>query len=187
MADDLAILAVSGSLQARSSNAALVRAAQHVVPAGLRLTVHPSLADVPLLNAELDPEGGEAPGSVQALRAAFGAADGVLLATPEYGHSMPGLLKNALDWLVASGELSRMPVALLSGSPTLGGGIRAQLALVQTLLAQAATVPAMLTVPAIKSKLDDEGEVADPAVLRRIRETLVALGEAAAERRAWLA
>lgn len=187
MADDLAILAVSGSLQARSSNAALVRAAQHVVPAGLRLTVHPSLADVPLLNAELDPEGGEAPGSVRALRAAFGAADGVLLATPEYGHSMPGLLKNALDWLVASGELSRMPVALLSGSPTLGGGIRAQLALVQTLLAQAATVPAMLTVPAIKSKLDDEGKVADPAVLRRIRETLVALGEAAAERRAWLA
>jgi NAD(P)H-dependent FMN reductase len=120
---------------------------------------------------------------VSALRAAFGSADGVLIASPEYGHSMPGLLKNALDWLVGSGELANMPVALVSASTTSTGGIRAQIALIQTLLAQSAEVVVTLTVPGVQAKLDAQGEIADPAVLRRLRETLVALAEAARERR----
>jgi NAD(P)H-dependent FMN reductase len=176
------ILAVSGSLQEQSSNSALVRAAQRVVPAGMELVVHPSLATVPLLNPELDDDGG-GPAPVRELRAAFQAADGVLIASPEYGHSMPGLLKNALDWLVGSGELANMPIALVSASTTAGGGIRAQIALIQTLLAQAADVVVTLTVPAVKQKLDEQGEIADSAVLRRLGETLVALGEATRERR----
>jgi NAD(P)H-dependent FMN reductase len=174
------ILAVSGSLQDRSANSALIRAAQRMVPPGMELVVHPTLGTVPLLNPELD--GDAAPAAVGALRAAFGSADGVLIASPEYGHSMPGLLKNALDWLVGSGELANMPVALVSASTTGGGGIRAQIALIQTLLAQAADVVVTLTVPGVKNKLDAQGEIADPAVLRRLRETLVALGEAAEER-----
>jgi NAD(P)H-dependent FMN reductase len=175
------ILAVSGSLQERSSNAALVRAAQRMVPPGMELVVHPSLGSVPLLNPELD--GDAVPEAVSALRAAFGSADGVLIASPEYGHSMPGLLKNALDWLVGSGELANMPVALVSASTTSTGGIRAQIALIQTLLAQSAEVVVTLTVPGVQAKLDAQGEIADPAVLRRLRETLVALAEAARERR----
>jgi chromate reductase, NAD(P)H dehydrogenase (quinone) len=118
------------------------------------------------------------------LRALLEAADGLLIATPEYAHSMPGVLKNALDWLVASGELSGMPIALMSASTTTGGGIRAQMALTQTLLAQAGHVAVGLTVPGVKTKLDASGEIADPATLRRIRETLVVLAEAVDERRA---
>ena len=114
------ILTISGSLQARSSNTALVRAAQRVAPKGIDLVVYDSLGDVPLLNPDLDGEGDAAPAPVRKLRTAFAAADGILLASPEYGHSVPGLLKNALDWLVASGELSGMRVGLISASPTMG-------------------------------------------------------------------
>lgn len=181
------LLTVSGSLQAGSSNVALVRAAQRVVPEGVELVIHDSLEDVPLLNPDLDGEGEAAPAPVRRLRAAVAAADGLLLASPEYGHSVPGLLKNALDWLVPTGELSGMRVGLMSASPTMGGGIGAQMALTRTLMAQAALVSVALTVPAVKSKLDEHGELVHPPTLRRVRETLVALGEAAEERRAWLA
>lgn len=179
------ILTISGSLQERSSNAALVRAAQRVAPENVQLVVHESLSDVPPLNPELDGE--SPPEPVRRLRAAFASPDGVLLASPEYGHSMPGLLKNALDWLVASGELSGMRVGLMSASPTMGGGINAQIALTRTLMAQAAIVAVWLTVPGVKAKLDELGELDHAPTLRRVRETLVALGEAAEERREWLA
>ena len=76
----------------------------------------------------------------------------------------------------------------MSASTTPTGGLRAPVALVvQTLLAQAAHVPATLTVPGVKVRLGPDGEIADPAVRRRAGETLVALGEAVEERRAWLA
>jgi chromate reductase, NAD(P)H dehydrogenase (quinone) len=180
------LLAVSGSLQERSSNQALLRVAFDFVPPGTTLVRAPDLASIPALNPDLESDGRVAPASVREFRAAVGGADGVLIATPEYGHSMPGFLKNALDWLVGSGELSRMPVAIISASTTPTGGIRAQMALTQTLLAQAAVVVATLTVPGVKAKVDNGGEIIDAAVRRRAAETLLALNEAAAERRAWL-
>jgi chromate reductase len=179
------IVAIIGSLQERSSNSALVRAAESVAPEGMELIVFRSLGEVPHLNPELDGNRTETPPPVRELRARLEDADGLLIASPEYGHSMPGVLKNALDWLVASGELSGMPIALMSASTTTGGGIRAQMALTQTLLAQAANVAVALTVPGVKQKLDADGEIADPATMRRIQETLVALGEAVEERRDW--
>jgi chromate reductase, NAD(P)H dehydrogenase (quinone) len=177
------IVALAGSLQERSSNSALVRAAQEVTPDGMELVVYGSLGEVPHLNPELD--GDDAPAPVKELRQLLQASEGLLIASPEYGHSMPGVLKNALDWLVGSGELSGMPIALMSASTTSTGGIRAQMALTQTLLAQAAQVAVALTVSGVKTKIDANGEIADPATRRRIRETLVALGEAVEERRAW--
>lgn len=179
------ILALSGSLQERSANAALLRAAGGVAPEGMTLVRQPPLDRIPPCNPELDGE--VAPAAVQGLRAALAATDGVLIASPEYGHSMPGTLKNALDWLVGTGELAGRPVALMSASSTPTGGIRAQMALSQTLLAQAANVVVGLTVPGVRAKLDESGELVHVATLRRIRETLVALGEAVHERRDWLA
>src|SRR4051812_30670318 len=128
----------------------------------------------------------DAPAQAAAFRAAVGAADALLIASPEYGHSFPGMLKNALDWLVGSGELAGLPVALMSASSTGGGGIRGQMALTQTLLAQAASIVGGLTAPAGKQKLSEAGELEHEATLRRIRELLVALGEAVEEHRAWL-
>jgi chromate reductase len=179
------VAAISGSLQERSSNSALIRAANQVAPEDIELVEFRSLGKVPHLNPELERDGSAALAPVEELRALLGAAEGLLIASPEYGHSMPGVLKNALDWLVASGELSGMPIALISASTTTTGGIRAQMALTQTLLAQAGNVAVTLTIPAVKGKLDGNGELAHPATRRRIRETLVALGEAIEERRAW--
>jgi chromate reductase len=179
------IVAIPGSLQERSANSALIRAAEGVAPEGMELIVFRALGQIPHLNPELDGDRTEAPGPVRELRALLNDADGLLIASPEYGHSMPGVLKNALDWIVASGELSGMPIALMSASTTTGGGIRAQMALTQTLLAQAGHVAVALTVPGVKTKLDADGEIADPATIRRIKETLVALSEAVEERRAW--
>jgi chromate reductase len=178
------VLALSGSLQPRSVNAALLRAAHRVAPEDIELVDAQALDAIPFVD-RAGPD--DAPPEAAAFREAVGAADALLIASPEYGHSFPGMLKNALDWLVGSGELAGLPVALMSASSTGGGGIRAQMALTQTLLAQAANIVAGLTVPGAKQKLDEAGELVHEPTLRRVRETLVALGEAAEEHRAWLA
>jgi NAD(P)H-dependent FMN reductase len=179
----ISVLALSGSLQPSSVNAALVRAAHRVAPEDMELVDAEALDAIPFVDrAGAD----DAPPAAAAFRSAVGAADALLIASPEYGHSFPGMLKNALDWLVGSGELAGLPVALMSASSTPGGGIRAQMALNQTLLAQAANVVVGLTVPGAKQKLGEDGEIAHEPTLRRVRETLVALGEAAEEHRAWL-
>lgn len=182
---EIRIVALEGSLKAGSSNAALLRAAQAVAPDGLAIDVPVSLRDVPALDPDLDACDGSAPEPVERLRAAMRGADGLLIASPEYAHSMPGTLKNALDWLVPSGELAGLPVALVSASTTMTGGLRAQMALLQTLLAQGAFVVVQYTLPGVKAKRDDTGELTGDVVRRRLRETLAALAEGVEESRGW--
>ncbi len=177
----LEIAAISGSHKPGSSNDILLRAAVAEAPAAMSVHVFTSLGEMPACNPELDGEGAEAPAPVWEWRLLLRRSDGLLIVSPEYGHSMPGVLKNALDWLVGSGELSGMPIALISGSPMATGGLRAQMALVQTLLAQAAYVDAMLSVPNVKAKLT-RGAPTHAPTLRRIGETMAALGEAVVER-----
>ena len=166
------LFAMSGSLSSGSANTALLRAA--VADAvNWEVRVFEQLAEVPLVGAS----GADDLPVVAALRREVAAADAVLLVTPEYGHSLPGVLKNALDWLVASGDLAGKPVAAVSAAPTPTGGIRAQLALVTTLLAQSAEVVAQLSVPGVRAVLDEDGEVTDAAVRRRLGEALHALAE----------
>lgn len=184
-APSLRIVALEGSLKATSANAALLRAAQAVAPDGLAIDVPVSLRDIPALDPDLDPRDGSAPDPVERLRAALRAADGLLIASPEYAHSLPGTLKNALDWLVGSGELHGLPVALISASTTMTGGLRAQMALLQTLLAHGAFVVVQYALPGVKAKLDASGELTDERVRRRLRETLVALAEGVEESRGW--
>jgi chromate reductase, NAD(P)H dehydrogenase (quinone) len=117
------ILAVSGSLRRDSHNTALLRVAAELAPEGVELELWHGLRDVPPYDAddELEP----AP-AVLDLRAAVAAADAVLIATPEYNSSIPGVLKNALDWasrpLAASPVLNK-PVAVLSSSTGMFGGV----------------------------------------------------------------
>ena len=99
---------------------------------------------MPHFNPELD--GDEPPATVRTLRALAGAADAILIATPEYAHEMPGSLKNALDWLVSSGELYGKPAAVLCGSPALERGTFARDALQRTLEAEGASVVMSTTV-----------------------------------------
>jgi chromate reductase, NAD(P)H dehydrogenase (quinone) len=108
------------------------------------VAVFDTLADLPYFNPDLDGE--TPPPPVTELRASLGSADGVLIASPEYAHEMPGVLKNALDWLVRSGELYGKPVAVLCAAPSAERGHYAREALQRTLTAQGATVVASTTI-----------------------------------------
>jgi chromate reductase, NAD(P)H dehydrogenase (quinone) len=107
------ILAISGSLRASSSNTALLLAAASLAPKHVEITLYKGLGELPHFNPELEAEASTA---VQEWRAQLKAADGVLISTPEYAHGVPGTLKNALDWVVGSGEFMGKPVALLNAS-----------------------------------------------------------------------
>ncbi|WP_420456559.1 NADPH-dependent FMN reductase [Rubrivirga sp.] len=173
----MTILALGGSLRAASSTAALVRATASLAPDGVTVDVYDGLGDLPLFSPDLDADG--PPLAVVRLRRRVGEADAVLICTPEYAYGMPGALKNALDWLVSSGELYRKPVAALSASPSARGGDRALAWLRQTLTALDAAVPdaASFAVPFVKQTLDGD-RVSDSDLADRLRAALVALGAA---------
>lgn len=118
------IVGIAGSLRERSFNRALVRAAAEVAPEGL--TIEPaSIRGVPLYDGDVEAKAG-APPAVSELKERIASADGLLIASPEYNHSIPGVLKNALDWLSRpNSDISRvfgdLPVALTGASPGPGG------------------------------------------------------------------
>lgn len=138
------ILAISGSLQSRSSNTAIIRLAAKLADDRTSVDIFDSLQELPYFNPELDVE--PAPRSVADLRARVGSADAVLIASPEYAHEMPGVLKNALDWLVSSGELYGKRVAVLCAAPGAERGTYVRQALQRTLDAEGATVVVSTTV-----------------------------------------
>ena len=108
------LLAISGSLRAGSSNATLLQAAARLVADRADVTFYTALADLPAFNPDADGDS-EHP-AVAVWRAALRAAEGVIISSPEYAHGVPGALKNALDWVVGSGELMAKPIALLNAS-----------------------------------------------------------------------
>ena len=173
----MVILGISGSLQACSSNTALVRAASEVAPEGVKIEVYPSLGDLPHYNADLDVE--DAPAAVTEWRARLGACRGLLIATPEYAHAAPGVLKNALDWIVSSGELMGKPVALMSSSPNATGGMRAQISLIPTILVMDARIVANQTFQVSRKSLDEQGQITEVRTLGRIAEVVRMLVDAA--------
>jgi len=168
--DPVQLVLVSGSLQRVSANRALLDVAAHCAPASARVTWYEGIAEIPHFNPDL----GDDLEPVVAWRRAIAAADGVLIACPEYAHSLPGSLKNALDWLVGAGELYEKPVALMSAGTS--GGQRALDALDQTLHAQGARVVGRLEVAGVRPKLDADGAIVDPET---IAKTCALVGELA--------
>ena len=135
------ILGISGSLRRDSHNTALLRAAAEHLPAGVELELWDGLRDVPPYDQDDDVE--PAPAAVAALRAAVAGADAVLIATPEYNHSIPGALKNALDWAsrpFATNAFRGKPVAVIGASAGLFGAVWAQAELRKVLAAMGARV-----------------------------------------------
>jgi chromate reductase, NAD(P)H dehydrogenase (quinone) len=104
------ILAVCGSLQTSSSNKTLLQAAAGLVPPGVELSIFDGLRELPHFNPDLE-EGGPLP-VVQAWRTAVAESAAVLIACPEYGFSLPGVIKNGIDWAIGSGELERKVIAI---------------------------------------------------------------------------
>lgn len=108
------ILALSGSLRAASTNRALLSALARAAPPGLQVTLFDGIGALPVFTPDLD--GPETPPAVAAFAAAVGAADGLVVACPEYVHALPGGFKNAIDWLVPRPEIIGKPIALLHAS-----------------------------------------------------------------------
>src|SRR4051795_2131479 len=121
------VLGLSGSLRSESHNTKLLRAAGSLLPPEAELVQFGGLKAIPPYDP--DDDGGERPFAVRALAEAVGAADAVLVATPEYNHSLPGQLKNALDWLsrpLAESPLREKPVAVIGASTGMFGAVWAQ-------------------------------------------------------------
>jgi len=165
----LRILAISGSLRARSSNTSLLLLAMDVKPDDMEIVLYDGLATLPQFNPDDDVDVPPAP--LLALRKSVGEADGLLICSPEYAHGMPGSLKNALDWLVASVELPHKPVALLNASPW---ATHAQAALVETLTVMSTRIvhDASVTIPVARGDVAADGRIENAEIGRAVRATL---------------
>jgi chromate reductase len=167
------IVGISGSLRKGSLNTALLRAASESLPAETTLEIH-SLAEVPLYNFDIDQAG--TPKPVEELKARIREADGLLIATPEYNYSIPGVLKNALDWASRppkDSPMARKPIAIM-GAGGMMGTVRAQNHLRQILLYHDARVMAKpeLFVARGQGKFDEGGRLVDEQTEQKLQKFL---------------
>ncbi|HEV2538821.1 MAG TPA: NADPH-dependent FMN reductase [Frateuria sp.] len=164
------VLCLAGSLRRGSWNRRLLHAAATLAPPAVAVEVFDALAAVPLFDEDLELAGPEGPAGVHALRAAIAAADGLLIATPEYNHAMPGALKNALDWLSRESPQGEMlagrPAAVLGASAGPWGTRLAQASLRQVLHTCGALVmpSPTLFVAHAGQRFDAQGRLADPGL-----------------------
>jgi chromate reductase, NAD(P)H dehydrogenase (quinone) len=173
------VLTISGSLRPGSYNTLLLRAAEEQAPAGIQLVRFTGLAAIPPFHGERsDP--GESPAAVRELREQIEAADAVLIATPEYNGSIPGVLKNALDWVSTpfpNNVLRGKPVAVIGASTGGYGGMWAQAELRKVLgLTGARVVNGDLSLARAHEHFDQAGTLAAPhgGRLSQVLDTLLA-------------
>jgi chromate reductase len=152
------ILGISGSLRRGSYSTMALRGLQEAVRPRAQVYIH-SLQEIPLYNADLD--GDIKPPAVVTLKAAIQECSGIVLVSPEYNYGMPGVLKNALDWAsrpAYASVLKGKPVLTMTTSPGIGGGVRAQAQLRQTLagtLSRVVTTPEVL-IAAVHTKVEGD-------------------------------
>ena len=163
------ILAVFGSLRANSSNTNLLRAAATLAPKGVEISLYSGLADLPHFNPDLDDE--TVSQAVKDWRSQLKSVDGVVFCAPEYAHGVPGVLKNALDWIVSSGELVDKPVVLFNASPR---STFAQASLVETLTVMSAKIAsnASVTLQLLGKPLSANEIRADPGLSAALRSAV---------------
>jgi chromate reductase len=164
MAQPIRLIGIAGSLRRGSHNRALLAALAPLLPNDARLTIFDGLAEVPLYDADVEAKG--LPPAVVALRQSIAEADGLVIATPEYNAGVPGVLKNALDWISrppAPRPLFGKPVGILGATPGKGTTAAAQTQLRQTLVATGAPCMPAPTVrlSQVASLFDAEGRLTD--------------------------
>ena len=174
----LHFVGIAGSLRAASWSAALLSEIVALSEARARVAAFP-LHSVPLYNADLEPTPGQAPEPVLEFRQAIAAADAVVIVSPEYNYGMSGVLKNALDWAsrpAYKSVLAGKPVLVVTNSPGVMGGVRAQQQLRQTLAATLSRVVVgpEIAIAGIATKLG-EGRLTDERTVTLIKDGLAAL------------
>lgn len=176
MPDKLRILGISGSLRADSYNTAALRAAGELAPKNVELQIA-DIGDIPLYNQELRDRA--VPDAVACLSDSIQSADAVLFATPEYNYSIPGVLKNAIDWVSRQSPqpLAGKPAAVMSASMGMLGGVRAHYDLRQILVyldVHFINKPEVMIAQA-QQKFDAEGALADDITRDFVRQQMAAL------------
>lgn len=168
------LIGLSGSLRQASFNTALLKAAARMAPEGSHIEVH-TIHGIPLYDADLEEREGIPPAVAQ-LKDAIAAADGLLLATPEYNNSLPGVFKNAIDWLSRpAGDIARVfggkPVAIMGASPGNFGTLLSQNAWLPVLrtLGTAPWFDGRLILPRAAQQFDADGELTDAAAQARLQ------------------
>jgi chromate reductase len=171
------VLGISGSLRSGSLNSALLRAAAERLPAGAELVEFERLREVPPYDEDVELEA--TPAVVEELRQAVHNADAVLIATPEYNHSIPGQLKNALDWVsrpAGKSALNGKPAAAIGASTGMFGAVWAQAELRKVLGALGGrVVEAELPVGHAKDQLDGDRLELSPQQSEQLEEILAEL------------
>lgn len=182
MADgqSIKVLGISGSLRRGSFNTAALRAARELAPAGMAVELHEGLRDIPPYDDDLR-QGQGYPPPVEDLRARIKAADALLIATPEYNYSVPGVLKNAIDWASRPPEqpFDGKPVAIMGASPGVLGTARAQYHLRQMFVylnGHLLNRPEVMIGQA-NTRFDAEGRLTDEKTREFIHALLAALKE----------
>ena len=169
------VLMISGSTRAGSTNSALCRTAAVAAPNGIEVDCYLALAELPHFNPDDDHD--RLPGPVQELRERIRRADAVLFCTPEYAGTLPGSLKNLLDWTVGGTELTAKPVAWVKAAadPRRGEGAHATLAVVLGYVQADIVAGACRHVPLTREAVGPDGLVADPVTRGRLADTIQAL------------
>jgi chromate reductase len=170
------ILAFAGSLRKESFNRALLRAALELVPKDAKLEIF-DLDGIPLFNQDLENQPSE---KVKEFKAKIRAADAILIATPEYNYSIPGVLKNAIDCAsrpYGDNAFEHKPVAIMGASIGMSGSAKAQYHLRQcfVFLSCFALNQPEVIVPFAQEKIDKNGKVTDPKTMEKIKELLESL------------
>jgi chromate reductase len=167
------ILGIAGSVRRESHNRKLLRAAGEVLPPGAELVEWEGLASLPIFDQDLE---SDPPARVSALLAAIDEADALLIATPEYNASLPGGLKNALDWAsrpFPDNVLRHKPSVVIGASTGLFGAVWAQAEVRKVLKASGAdVVENELPVGMADSAFTDDGSLADPELAARLGDLL---------------
>lgn len=157
-----------------SSNTALLRAAAALAPDGMEIQVYGGLGDLPHFNPDLE---GSEPSVVKEFGAWVREADGIIISSPEYAHGVPGVLKNALDWLVGGFDFINKPVALFNASPR-STYAQASLTEIITIMSGRIIPQASITMALREKHLDEAGIVAHPEIANMLRAALNAFADA---------
>jgi len=176
MKKTIAILGFAGSLRKDSYNKVLLRAAKELIPEGAKLEIF-DLEGIPPFNQDLEDK---MPEKVKEFKAKIKAANAILIATPEHNYSIPGVLKNAIDWAsrpFGDNSFEGKPVAVMSASTGILGGARAQYHLRQVLVAlnmYAINKPEVIAASA-EEKIDEKGNLIDEMTRKKIKQLLESL------------
>jgi chromate reductase len=172
---DVALLGICGSMRKASMNRALLHAISRELPAGASFRFHDGLDELPIFNSDL-----QDPAPVVALKAAIASADGVIFGVPEYNYSIPGGLKNALDWVSrppASSPMRGKPIGLVGAATGMSGTIRAQTHMRQMLVysdSPCLLQPEVL-IPRAHERFDKEGNLLDESTKLLLQKFAIAM------------